>query len=517
MLDGCRSFTVLALVAACGGGEHDGPADASTDTVAITDAPWVEVGPDVAIETGPVRGAVDSDLVIFRGIPYATALRWAPPTIPVPWLAPLDATAFGPACPQNNHAGLPQDEACLSINVWAHGAGPRRPVIVWVHGGGYVEGTARDPQYDAAALARRTDAVIVSFNYRLGVLGFLALPQLAATDGGIGNWGLRDQIAALGWVKRNISVFGGDPSRVTIVGESAGGASVCTLLAAPSAQGLYRAAAIESGPCRLVLEQTTQTGSFPAAQGVGVVVASQLGCTSGDIAGCLRGKTVAQLLAVSTGGSNDLGVPIGGTLPVIDGVVLDHRPLAAIAAGRGAVPLITGANRDDASAFVAGMVTDTTGAFDSYLTTIGQAANKAALLALYPVATFGERGAAIAYATDVAFACPSWQLAQSRNAPTYVYELQRAVPNGPLATYGAVHGFDYINLFATFSAWSITPSADDVATSQTFQDAWSKLAHGEAPWSTSGHFVIDATSHEVTSPWRGGRCAQLASLGVLGN
>jgi para-nitrobenzyl esterase len=512
-----RHFAVFALFAACGGGEHHSPADAATDTVATADAPWIAIDEDVAIDTGPVHGTSDNDLVIFRGIPYATALRWAPPTAPAVWTAPLDATAFGPACPQNNHPTLPQAEACLSINVWAHATGPARPVIVWVHGGGYVEGTARDPQYDAAALARRSGAVIVSFNYRLGVLGFLSLPQLAASDGGSGNWGLRDQIAALGWVKRNIAAFGGDPGRVLLAGESAGGASVCTLLAAPAAQGLYHAAAIQSGLCRLALAQTTQTGNFPAAQGVGVVVASQLGCTTGDVAACLRSKSVAQVLAVATGGATDVGFPVGGTLPVVDGVVLDQRPFAAIAAGRGAVPLITGANRDDASAFVATMVDDTPGSFSAYLTTVGQDANKTALQALYPVATLGERGAAIVYATDVAFACPSLQLAQSRSAPTYLYELERAVPNGPFAPYGAVHGFDYINLFATFSAWAITPSAADMSTSQTFQDAWGKLARGEAPWATSGHLAIDAMSNHVTTPWRGGRCAQLETLGILGN
>lgn len=516
MLLALRHLAILALVASCGGGESDTSPDAPSDSVGFADAPSISIGVDVAIDSGPVRGVADGDLVIFRGVPYATAPRWAPPTSPSPWTAAHDASAFGPACPQSNHPSLPQDEACLSVNVWAHAAGVRRPVIVWVHGGGYVEGTARDPQYDAAALARRADAVIVSFNYRLGVLGFLSLPQLSAPDGGTGNWGLRDQIAALEWVKRNIAAFGGDPARVMIAGESAGGASVCTLLAAPAAQGLYHAAAIQSGLCRLVLAQTTQTGNFPAAQGVGVVVASQLGCTAGDIAGCLRGKSVAEVLAVATGGASDVGFLVGGALPVVDGVVLDQRPFAAIAAGRGAVPLITGANRDDASAFVA-TVSDTAGGFDAYLSSIGQDANKATLLALYPVATFGERGAAIAYATDVAFACPSLQLAQSRSAPTYVYELQRAVPNGPFAVYGAVHGFDYINLFATFSAWAITPTVDDTKTSQTIQDSWSKLAYGDAPWPTSGHLVIDATSQHVTSPWRGGRCAQLATLGVLGN
>ncbi|MEO8701441.1 MAG: carboxylesterase family protein, partial [Kofleriaceae bacterium] len=508
-------FTTLG--AACGGGSDSSP-DATELDAGIPDAAPVRVGADVVIDSGPLHGMPDGDLVRFTGIPFATAGRWESPTAPAAWTSPRDATAFGPACPQPNHSGLPQDENCLLVNVWAHADGAPRPVIVWIHGGGYIEGTAREAQYDGASLARATDATIVSFDYRLGVLGYLALPQLAAPDGGIGNYGLRDQIAALQWVKRNIAIFGGDPSRVTITGESAGGAATCTLLAAPGAQGLFVAASIQSGPCGLALALTTPTGTIPGAQAYGAVaVATQLGCTSGDIAACLRSKTVAQILALNLPVYFDLGFGVSGLLPVVDGVTLDRRPLDALAAGRGAVPVIVGSNLDDASAFVIGMGVTSFASYLQFLQDQGAltAQQRTAVLALYPTASFGgEVGAATAFSTDRAFACVAQQVATARAAPTYLYELARKVPNGPLAPYGAVHGYDFINLFSSFAEWAITTSSDDLALADEMRTAWAGLAHGTAPWPAAPMVRTFDVPSSTQATWRGGRCAQLAALGL---
>ena len=482
---------------------------------------------DAVTASGPVHGAVAGDLAIFKGIPYAAppigARRFAPPVAPQSWSTPRAAVAFGPACPQNPPASGPppsgtanQREDCLSINVWAHTAGAARPVIAWIHGGGYVAGTAASIEYDGAALARTGDVVVVTFNYRLGALGFLALPQLTAGDGGTGNWGLRDQIAALRWVQRNIAAFGGDPRRVMIAGESAGGASVCTVLAAPAAQGLFSAAAMQSGTCRLVLDREQPTGGFPAAFGVGVVAAVDLGCTSGDIAACLRAAPVAAVLATQRkfSASLDLGVPIGPTLPVVDGVVLDQRPMAAIRAGRGAVPLIAGANRDDTSVFVP--VAEAPGAFAAYLTQIGQAAHAARLLAMYPPAQLGERGAAIAYSTDVAFACPALALAGVRPQTSRLYELERPVASGPLVALGAVHGLDFIYLFGTFAAWGIAPGPE-AGLSATMQRLWSAIARGQPPavWPAVPAVLQLDTQSSLATTWRGNRCPALAALGIV--
>ena len=519
-----RHAILVSVFATACGGTSNSPPDTAIPDGPEADAEQISVGSDVTIDSGPIHGAVAGDLVTFKGIRYAEAARWMPPVPPTPWTSPLQATAFAPACPQANHPALPQAEDCLTLNVWAHASGPRRPVIVWIHGGGYIEGSAQEIQYDATQLAHAADAIVVSIDYRLGVLGFLALPQLAAADGGIGNYGIRDQIAALEWVHRNIARFGGDPAHVMIAGESAGGAAVCTLLGAPHAQGLFASAAIESGPCSLVLAPTAPIGMFPAAEGFGVVaVAAPLGCTSGDIAGCLRSKTVAQILALGLPFSWELALPIFGTLPVVDGVVLDQQPLAAIAGGRGAVPVIVGSNRDDASVFMYQIgVADTAGSFDAYLHTIGQDANKAAIEAMYPVATLGERGAATTYATDIAFGCESWRVvAAHTTAPTYLYELERPVPNGPLAMYQAVHGFDFVNLFGTFSAWGITPSAGDLATSADVQAQWGALAHGRIPTGWPAATGTTPAFRKLDDPpttgmtWRGGRCPQLAALGLL--
>lgn len=519
--------TVSWFTTACGGG-GSGTGD---DADAAVSADAYIVGADVTTDSGPVHGVVDGDLVSFLGIPYAApptgTRRFAPPSDPMPWTAPLDASQFGPACPQNGAISAnQQSEDCLSINVWAHaGAGPH-PVIVWVHGGGYVAGSSREPLYVGATLARASDAVVVSFNYRLGVLGFLALPSLAATDGGNGNWGLRDQIAALAWVKRNIAAFGGDPSHVMIAGESAGGASICTLLAAPAAQGLYQAAAMESGTCRLVLEMTTTSGTFPSALSVGSGVASQLGCTTGDIASCMRAAAVPSVLAATVPFSLDLGVPIAATLPVVDGVVLDQRPMAAIRGGRGAVPLIAGSNREDTSYFVVNAmgVTNAAGAFDTYLTQLGiTGSTRTTVQAMYPASLVTQVGAATALSTDIAFACPALALASVHPDTSRLYELQRQVPMGVVAGYGAVHGFDFIYLFGSFTQWGITPAAGDLALRDRFEQNWGAMARTGVPdpsWLVAGasgaYLALDLATTMATTSWRGGRCAQLATLGLLG-
>ncbi|HEY0253635.1 MAG TPA: carboxylesterase family protein, partial [Kofleriaceae bacterium] len=146
--------------------------------------PEITAPTDVITDDGPVHGSAADDLAIFKGIPYAHADRWMPPTRPTPWTTPFEAADFGPACPQAGHPDLPQDEACLSLNVWAHAdATKNRAVIVYIHGGGYVEGSSRDPSYDGAQLAHNTGAIVVTLNYRLGVFGYLAMTELQSPDG----------------------------------------------------------------------------------------------------------------------------------------------------------------------------------------------------------------------------------------------------------------------------------------------------------------------------------------------
>ena len=204
----------------------------------------------VDTESGLVRGIPgrDSSITVFRGLPYAAppvgALRWRAPQPPIPWRGVREAVHFGPMAPQRQagELGLSQSEDCLHLNIWtpARSSADRLPVLVWIYGGGFREGTAADPRFDGERLAAK-GMVVVTINYRLGILGFLATPELSAESGhgASGNYGLLDDIAALRWVQRNIAAFGGDPGRVTIAGQSAGAGSVNFLAMSPLARGLF--------------------------------------------------------------------------------------------------------------------------------------------------------------------------------------------------------------------------------------------------------------------------------------
>jgi len=214
-----------------------------------------------ATDSGEARGSAAGDVTVFRGIPYARApageLRWRAPQPPQSWSGIREATQFGAACPQPARGDRPdgaaisvQSEDCLFINVWTRDVRGTAPVMVWLHGGAHRFGASSLPLYDGAALARQ-GVVLVSFNYRLGLLGYFAHPALsaeAAESEAFGNFGLLDQLAALAWVQRNIAAFGGDKNNVTVFGESAGGVSILHLLSAPHvAKGLFAKAIVQSG------------------------------------------------------------------------------------------------------------------------------------------------------------------------------------------------------------------------------------------------------------------------------
>ena len=224
----------------------------------------------VEISQGRVRGAWRDDHWSFSGIPYGRApvgrLRWRPPLAAEAWDEVRDASTFGAIAPQSAAipgitapsdpgATEPHSEDCLSLNVWTPSLpetptstpGEGRPVMVWIHGGGFTSGSGSVFLYRGGSLVRNGDAVVVTINYRLGALGFLAHRDLADPDGFVGNWGIHDQLAALRWVRDHIAAFGGDPHNVTVFGESAGGFSVSALLGIPAASGLFRRAIVQSG------------------------------------------------------------------------------------------------------------------------------------------------------------------------------------------------------------------------------------------------------------------------------
>src|SRR5256714_7306609 len=313
--------------------------------------------PRVKIDTGPLQGVVDSaaGVLVFRGIPYGAPpvgeLRWRAPQPAAKWSGVRDASKLGHNCMQHQPyddidpfvAGVSED--CLYLNVWTGSLKPKskRPVMVWIHGGGFWAGFGGEERHNGGPLAKK-GAVVITLNYRLGPFGFLAHPALATTSPNdpVGNYGILDQIAPLRCVKRNIEKFGGDPSRVTIFGESAGGMSVGSLIASPLAKGLFQRAILESGTGVGVGIQPRDTARAIAlrfAESVGV-----LG-EGADAAKRLRAVHPDTLVAASLSG-RPAGQP--RFFPTVDGWVLPHSVDSALALGAAnLVPVIAGTNRDE--------------------------------------------------------------------------------------------------------------------------------------------------------------------------
>ncbi|MCT9093372.1 carboxylesterase family protein [Streptomyces sp. ASQP_92] len=309
--------------------------------------------PVVRTSAGAVRGSVHEGYRLFQGIPYAAppvgALRWTPPRPAAPWSGVRDATRPGPACAQaaGEVPGGSTSEDCLYLNVTAPldaTARRPRPVIVWLHGGGFTSGAASS--YDAHRMAVGGDVVVVSVNYRLGALGFLARAGLP----GSGTFGLADQQAALRYVRDTIGAFGGDPRNVTLAGQSAGSYAVCAQLASPSAAGLFQRAIMQSGPC--TGGPARPFAPYAVAPAVARTAGSELAATVGcagaaDVLGCLRRVPVSRLLAAQGADAH----PSYGT------ALLPRDPAEAVASGRMArVPMLIGANHDEGTIWAAGLM-----------------------------------------------------------------------------------------------------------------------------------------------------------------
>jgi para-nitrobenzyl esterase len=320
--------------------------------------------------TGTVRGVQEEGVWVFRGIPYARdpsgSARWRRPEPPAAWPGVYEADHFGRVAPQPppvpgmSIPGDPKEssEDCLSLNVWTPGIDDeRRPVMAWIHGGGFTSGSGSSLLYRGDRLARMGDVVVVTINYRLGALGFLAHPSLADDAGGFGNWGLLDQLAALSWVKVNIANFGGDPQNVTVFGESAGAMSISALLSADAATGLFQRAVIQSGP--------PTSGSPAWAQRRVSSLASKLWPEGGHTVrigareefdrSVFERVTPEDLVSATRQlepENNGLPLPF---LPVIDGGLLRELPAEVVRSGSGQrVPLLIGTNRDECTFFALG-------------------------------------------------------------------------------------------------------------------------------------------------------------------
>jgi para-nitrobenzyl esterase len=274
---------------------------------------WAADQPVVQAPAGALRGVEQDGLKVFKGVPYAAApvgaLRWKPPVAAPTWSGVRDALDFGAAChqPKPRPGGIyssplkAMSEDCLSLNIWAPEKIKKAPVLVWIHGGSLIAGASSEGMYDGAALAKQ-GLVVVSINYRLGVLGYMAHPELSAEspDHVSGNYGLLDQIAALRWVQKNIAAFGGDPGNVTIAGESAGGLSVMYLMASPPARGLFHKAIAQSAYMVSTPDLREPKFGHVPAEAMGAATAAKLGA-----------KSLADLRAMDAETLTDLG-PDGG-------------------------------------------------------------------------------------------------------------------------------------------------------------------------------------------------------------
>jgi para-nitrobenzyl esterase len=416
----------------------------------------------VATTSGAIAGTrIDGNARAYLGIPYAAPpvgdLRWAAPR-PATWQGVRNADRTGPECIQvlrphgiNHYFGEEAtSEDCLYMNIWAPEAKPaaKLPVVVFIYGGGFTIGSSGMPNYGGAAVARR-GAVFVNFNYRVGAFGFMAHPELTREQGGhSGNYGLMDQIAALRWVKANIAAFGGDPDRVTIIGQSAGALSVASLIFSPEAKGLFRSATMTSW-CNY--HDTMPTLAEAEATGIAV----QLRLKAGSFA-ALREIPADRILAIQSEsqlGANVAGIRIGG--PIVDGYVLPGQKPALLAAGRmNRVPIIASSNTDDIDILMSPFGHVTT--LDQYHATAQAAfgADAPAFLHLFPATTDAE---AKAMARSVAhlsgFEQASRQCARDQagiGQAAYIDQFSRKHPYTPgvriadqdPATVGAYHTGD---------------------------------------------------------------------------
>ena len=381
----------------------------------------------VRLDTGMISGTTTSsaDVRVFKGIPFAAPpvgdLRWRAPKPAAHWDGVRKADQFSPVCVQGNGG----NEDCLYLNVWtgAKSAGEKRPVMVWIYGGGYTSGSGSQAMYDGEALAKK-GVVIVTLNYRLGALGFFSYPELTRESDrrGAANFGVMDSIAALQWVQKNIAAFGGDPKRVTIFGESAGAGAVANLMTAPQAKGLFERAIGDSSAWSTATIARLKT--LPEAEEDGVKLADRVGAKS---LAELRAKPADAILK---GGGR-------GAAPIVDGWLIPEDPGKVFAEGKQiAVPVLTGSNRDES---FGGNPANKEQFIEQARKRFGDLADN--YLKLYPAATDEEAKESAFYSgrDEMAFVMRNWaHLASKSGKKSFVYyftEQPPVLPNarGPFA------------------------------------------------------------------------------------
>jgi para-nitrobenzyl esterase len=472
--------------------------------------------PIVHTQNGDVRGVSDGKTESFKDLPFAAPpvgnLRWMPPQDPHNWAGVRDASHFSQQCPQmdpnninpNNHASVfVGDEDCLYLNVFRPSGAGKLPVIVFIHGGSEISGSASltspnlVPVYDGSRLAESANVVVVTLNYRLGPFGYIGHPELSRTSpyGASGNYAYMDQIQALKWVRRNIAAFGGNPKNVTLSGHSAGATSVWVQMTSPLSKDLFQRAIVHSGIGEPAI-------SYHSAEDEGKQLAQKFMCPDpGGAPGlaCLRDKSAKDIIAAMPSNPGS-----GAYNAVVDMYVLTDSPIAIMRRGEHHhVPILQGNVEDERSQSGEPAAHDITDE-PSYEMAVEKAVHNgkfpstvsaAELLQLYPASdynsppqtytSFGQ-----AYNTifaDEMYICPSREVLTALSATTQGEFVGRffythVYSESPYVRYGAAHGFELPFIFDTLSAMQLIPTEDEAALVKTWQNTWSYFARkGTAP------------------------------------
>ncbi len=443
--------------------------------------------------SGPVRGFVEKGIEVYRGIPYAEPPvgenRWRSPAPVKPWKDTLLCTEYQSSCPQPSVSELEgggdagrTSEDCLYLNIWSPVKRPAQglPVMVWIHGGAFALGSGSMAGYSGLNLAEK-GVVVVTINYRLGPFGFLAHPALnrESRSGVSGNYGLQDQIEALRWIQKNIAVFGGDPLKVTVFGESAGALSVGYLLLAPDARGLFHRAIMQSGsPLSQAYVMPGANGTFAQALDTGKKLSRNLGCDGeGDEAAAMRRKTTEEVMAAADTNLNFIFKSEDGLLfaPVFDGVFLPVRPEDALREGRlHKVPVIVGTNRDEASVFIEDL---TPSVYREWITKMFGTRSKDIFALTEGKYESDEKAAYGKFLTVLWFTEPARAMARSMartGAKTYLYSFTRVPDNSLVSELGAFHGQEIEFVFGNLG--TILATRKDGVLSGKMMDYWVTFA-----------------------------------------
>jgi para-nitrobenzyl esterase len=436
---------------------------------------------------------VQNGVSVFRGIPYAKPptgdRRWSPPEALQDWEGIREAVSFGAVCPQP--ASRPGsiysdklgriDEDCLSLNVWTPDGAEKAPVLVWIHGGSLVTGSGSQRLYDGAILARQTGLVVVTFNYRLGVLGYLAHPELSAESelGISGNYGLMDQIEALEWVKRNIGAFGGDPENVTVAGESAGALSIMLLMTSPKATGLFEKAIAQSAYMVSMAPLRGEANGHPSAEEAGAAYAQRMGAEGiGALRAIPADKLVEQTAKVGF-------VPFG----IIDDVYLTAQMPEVFDKGEQAkVPVLAGFNEGEIRSlrFLLPPIPANAAAYEAAVRVgYGELADR--LLQIYPSSNI--EASMLATTRDAMYGWTAERLAAFQDAsgyPSYFYLFDHSYPNADRLGLRAFHAAEipymFGNLDAAVAPWPEPPrTRSERALSDTMMQYWASFARDGTP------------------------------------